>query len=311
MDLIRASLKSPIEGEEFQKMKPLIVGIGELLWDMLPEGKEMGGAPANFAYHACSLGGEGAVVSSIGADDYGRQILDRLGALSLSREYISIDRTHPTGTVEVTVDARGKPSYIIRENVAWDFIPNTPQLMELAKKADAVCFGTLAQRSAVSRATIQAFLKRTPQKALRIFDINLRQSFYSKELIESSLDLANVLKLNDEELAVIASLLSLSGDESTLLAEIAGKHRLYMVALTRGDKGSILYSDGQISIHPGYKVEVVDTVGAGDAFTASLALSVLSGQDLDAINDHANRVAAFVCSKHGATPQLPDELRVI
>ncbi|MFA4835589.1 MAG: carbohydrate kinase, partial [Dehalococcoidia bacterium] len=273
--------------------------------------KEMGGAPANFAYHACALGGEGVVISSIGADDYGRQIFDRLGALSLSREYVSIDGTHPTGTVEVTVDARGKPSYIIRENVAWDFIPNTPQLMELAKKADAVCFGTLAQRSAVSRATIQAFLKRTPQKVLRIFDINLRQSFYSKELIESSLDLANVLKLNDEELAVIASLLSLSGDESTLLAEIAGKHRLYMVALTRGDKGSILYSDGQISIHPGYKVEVVDTVGAGDAFTASLALSVLSGQDLDAINDHANRVAAFVCSKHGATPRLPDELRVI
>jgi fructokinase len=288
-------------------MKPLVIGIGELLWDLLPAGKEIGGAPANFAYHVQALGGEGVVVSCVGSDDYGWQILDRLKALALSSECIAIDEAHPTGTVDITVGPHGKPSYTIHQNVAWDFIPKTSQLMGLARKADAICFGTLAQRRGVSRATIQAFLKRASKKALRIFDINLRQTFYSRKIIESSLALADVLKLNDEELAVIATMFSLDGDEPKLLAELAQKYNLRLVALTKGEKGSILWSNEQVSIHPGYKVEVVDTVGAGDAFTAALALGMLRGKSLESISDHANRVAAYVCSKSGATPLLPKE----
>ena len=286
------------------------MGIGELLWDILPDGKELGGAPANFAYHAQALGGEGVIVSCIGADDYGQQVLDQLNTLSLGVEYIAVDETHPTGTVSVQVDAEGKPSYNIHEDVAWDFIPRTAELTKLARRADAVCFGTLAQRNEVSRATIQAFLQETSDDVLRIFDINLRQIFYSRDVIEKSLDLAHVFKLNEEELVIVADLLSLdAGDESTLLVNFANRYNLHMIALTKGERGSVLYSEGWISSHAGYKTEVVDTVGAGDSFAAALAVGVLRGQSLDSINHNANRVAAYVCSKPGATPELPAELR--
>lgn len=291
-------------------MRHLLIGIGELLWDILPGGEELGGAPANFSYHAQSLGERGVIVSCIGADDYGRQVVDQLNKLSLGVEYIAVDETRPTGTVSIQVDAEGRPFYTIREDVAWDFIPETSELVELARRADAVCFGTLAQRNEVSRFTIQAFLREMSAHALRIFDINLRQSFYSLDVIEKSLDLAHVFKLNEEELTIVSKLLSLdAGDESTLLLNLSRQHNLRMVALTRGERGSILCSQGRISSHAGYKTEVVDTVGAGDAFAAALAVGMLRGKDLDSINSDANRAAAYVCSKPGAMPELPAGLR--
>ena len=292
-------------------MKYRIAGIGELLWDMFPGGNELGGAPANFAYHVKSLGGEGIVVSSVGDDKQGKEILDRFRSLSLTTEYISLDKEHPTGTTSVSVDAEGKPSYIIHENVAWDFIPRTLQLARLAGTVDAVCFGCLGQRSGVSRDTIRWFLGKTHTEALRVFDATLRQSFFSSEMIEASLQVANVLKLNEEELQKLAELLALDGDELTLIENIAGRYHLRLVSLTRGEKGSILYSEGETSVHPGYRVRVVDTVGAGDSFAAALVLGMLMGKRLDVINEAANRLASFVCSRRGATPELPDALRRI
>jgi fructokinase len=286
----------------------LLIGLGEILWDLMPSGKQLGGAPANFAYHAHALGGKGVVAACIGDDEPGREILEKLDDLCLNRDYIVVDKEHPTGTVSVEVDEAGKPSYIIHENVAWDFIPALPQWMELAMKADAVCFGSLAQRSKVSRRTIQSFLRATPPSCLRVFDVNLRQSFYSREVIETSLQLANVFKINDEELPVVAELLALAGDETAILGALAKRYGHRMIALSRGDRGSLLFSEGRTSNHNGYPVVVADTVGAGDAFTAALALGMLRGCDLDRINDHANRAASFVCSQAGATPELPEPL---
>ena len=286
-----------------------LVGLGEILWDELPCGRRLGGAPANFAYHARCLGGQGTVVSCIGDDEPGRQILKKLDALALNCGHIAVDSQHPTGTVSVKLDKNGKPSYIIRENVAWDFIPPLPQLMELAAKTNAVCFGSLAQRSDVSRDSIRAFLKATSPDCLRIFDVNLRRPFYSQEVIETSLQLANVLKLSDEELPVVADMLNIKGDEPAVFGELTERYDLRLIALSRADKGSLLFSEGQTSSHNGCSVVVADTVGAGDAFTAALAMGMLTDCTLENINDHANRVASFVCSQTGATPELPDELR--
>jgi fructokinase len=281
-----------------------IIGIGELLWDMLPSGKQLGGAPANFAYHT-----NGILVSAIGNDELGKEILTKLDSLSLNKDYIHINNEKPTSTVSVELDEQGKPTYIIHENIAWDFIPNTAELMQLAKTADAVGFGSLAQRSAMSHNTIQAFLKATPTNTLRIFDINLRQSYYDKAIIESSLQLANILKINDEELPIVAEMLTLSGDdEIAIMKSLSNKYELNLIALTKGDKGSILYTKEQTSIHKGYPTTIEDTIGAGDSFTAALTMGLLKQHDLDKINDHANRVAAFICSQKGATAKLPPQL---
>jgi len=288
-----------------------IAGIGELLWDLFPTGREMGGAPANFAYHVQSLGGEGIPVSSVGDDEPGAAILKRCRSLSLDTQYITRDKEHPTGTTSVTIDAQGKPSYNIHENVAWDFIRRTASLSRLAGRVDAVCFGGLGQRAEVSRDTIRWFVRKARKQALCIFDVTLRQSFYSREMIESSLRIAHVLKLSEEELETLAGLFSLEGDETAMIKQLSNKYNFRLVAYTRGERGSILYSRGEISEHPGYRVKVVDTVGAGDSFTAALALGMLTGKQLDAVNDAANRVASFVCSQQGATPVLPEELRRI
>jgi fructokinase len=237
-------------------------------------------------------------------------MLERLGTLSLGCKYVARDLEHPTGTVSVNVGAGGNPSFTIQENVAWDFIPKSQQLMELGKGINAVTFGTLGQRSEVSRATIRAFIRKIPSSVLCIFDINLRQTFYSREVIEWSLEACNVLKVNEEELQVLARLLSMKGDEQRLLCELSGRFNLKLIALTKGAGGSLLYSQGRIYVHEGYETEVVDTVGSGDAFTAALTLGMLSGSDLRTINDYANRVASFVCSKRGATPPLPDDLKI-
>jgi fructokinase len=309
-------------------MKYTIVGLGEILWDMLPSGKQMGGAPANFAYHAKELGlGDikSRIVSSIGKDKLGDEILSNLASLFLDDKYISRDeKQHPTGTVNVTKNEEGMHSFTITKEVAWDYISDTdnaPSLEKLAKNANVVCFGSLAQRSPVSKKTVQSFLnlvRLTSKNALRIFDINLRQEFYSKEIIETSLHLANILKINDDELSTVAKdkFLSLNGnEESIMLKELAQRYNLQLVILTKGDKGSILYSleqDKEFS-HGGFPVNQEegdsDTVGAGDAFTAAIAVGMLKNYDFDYINECANRVAAFVCSQAGATPKLPNDIK--
>jgi fructokinase len=292
-------------------MKFVLVGLGEVLWDILPSGMQLGGAPANFAFHARALGAEAVVASSVGADELGREILKRLGSLGLSHNYIVTDPVHPTGTVQVEIDSGGNPAYVIPENVAWDYFPLTQQWIALIGKADAICFGSLAQRREVSRTTIRALLEKSSPGTLRIFDVNLRAPFFCREVIEGSLQLANVLKVSLDELPLVARLLSLSGDETTLLNQIMQRYNLRLIALTKGGEGSVLYSCGQKSDHPGFRIEAIDFVGAGDAFTAALALGMLKGYDLDRINDCANRLASFVCSKSGATPQLPEEFTAL
>jgi fructokinase len=289
--------------------KPLVVGLGEILWDLLPAGSRLGGAPANFAFHAHMLGGEGIPLSCVGNDDPGREIFDRLAALGLRSDFIAVDRDHETGTVSVQLNPAGEPSYVIHRDVAWDFIPFGARQKDLAGRADAVCFGSLAQRSPVSASSIRSFLDATRPSALRIFDVNLREQFYGREVIEASLLRANVLKINEQELPVMARLLGLEGETHSLMWDIIRLFDLWAAALTRGAYGSVLFSGGRFYEHAGVPVEVVDTVGAGDAFTAALAMGFLNGLAPDAVNERANRVAAFVCSQQGATPELPAELR--
>ncbi len=288
--------------------QPTIVGLGEVLWDMLPSGKQFGGAPANFAYHAKALGAEAVVVSCVGTDPLGEEILARLDGLGLSRDYVAVDKAHPTGIVSVELDAEGKPDYVIHQPVAWDFIPTMPGLMDLAGRTDAVCFGSLAQRSDVSRATIRDFLAATPPDCLRIFDINLRQAFFDAATIDQGLRAANVLKLNDEELPIVAELLAISDGEEALMKELLDRYQLQLIALTKGERGSVLLGPAGRSGHAGLTTDVTDTVGAGDAFTAVIAMGMLDGLDLQTINHRANRVAAYVCSRHGATPEMPPDL---
>ncbi len=281
-----------------------VVGLGELLWDVFPEGKKLGGAPANFAYHCKAFGLESFPVSCIGNDDPGRQILLVLESHNVDVSFISINSDHPTGTVSVQVDKNGKPEYIIHEDVAWDYIRLTEKMIMLAQKTDVVCFGSLAQRSKTSRQTIQKFLLETRSDCIKIYDINLRQHYYSGDLIEEMLELSTVLKLNDNELTVIAELLGISGREKALIEQIASRYSLDIVALTKGDAGSCLYQRGLYSEHKGYDAKVVDTVGAGDSFTAVLAAGLLLDYDLDKINDLANKTAAYVCSQPGAMPKM-------
>ena len=286
-----------------------LVGLGEVLWDMLPSGKQLGGAPANFAYHSQALGHRGVIASCVGEDDLGKEILNCLGKLDLDLRYIAVDRDHPTGTVTVKLDEAGQPDFTIHTGVAWDFIPCSPELLDLAAEADAVCFGSLCQRSDVSKATVHKFLESTRPDCLRVFDINIRQSYYSKEIVNSMLETSNVFKLNDDELPIVAQLLEIEGSETDVLASLTDRYDLRLIVLTKGSAGSRLYSRDRDSVHPGLPVtDVADTVGAGDAFTAATAVGVLKGADLDEINDHANRVAAYVCSQKGATPDLPAEL---
>jgi len=286
-----------------------IVGLGEILWDMLPAGKQLGGAPANFAYHAQALGAKGVVVSCIGDDELGKEILSRLGGLGLDCRYIATDKAHRTGTVTVKLDENGVPDFTIHEDVAWDFIPPDAALLAIAARADAVCFGSLCQRSDVSRDTVRRFLKATKPDCLRIFDINIRQSYYNKDIVHAMLETSNVLKLNDDELPVVTELLDIKGAESEILAELVARYDLRLVVLTRGAEGSRLYGpDGDSECKGIPPAKIADTVGAGDAFTAAVAVGLLRGDGLEQINAHANRVASFVCSQDGATPKLPDEL---
>ena len=286
-----------------------LIGLGEILWDLLPSGRQLGGAPANFAYHANALGARGTIISRVGQDANGADILTRLADLGLSVDLIQKDAEAPTGTVSVELSGDGQPRYIIHENVAWDRLSATKEALGTAAAADAICFGTLAQRSERSRAAIHELIAAAAPKAPRVLDVNLRQQFYSAEIIDRSLRAANVLKVNDAELPILAELCSIAGEQRAQLAELARRYDLRLVACTRGAHGSLLFSGGQWSEHPGVPTRVADTIGAGDSFTATMILGVLAGRALDAINDHANRVAAFVASQPGGMPPLPPDLR--
>ena len=290
--------------------KMIVVGLGEVLWDMLPGGKQLGGASANFAYHAQMLGAEAKLVSCVGNDSLGRELLERLGAMQMSTEGVTVDAFAPTGTVAVELSPDGQPKFNIRENVAWDQLTASEFARATLARADAVCFGSLAQRNEISRATIRSLVASTRYDALRIFDANLRQNFFSPEVIENSLQLANVLKINDEELPVLAVLLGLRGRPEEQLASLAQRFDLQVVALTRGARGSLFYSRGNYSEALGLPIKVVDTIGAGDSFTAMLVMGLLAGWNLDEINRRANEVAAYVVSQPGATPKLPEYFRL-
>jgi fructokinase len=284
--------------------RPVVIGLGELLWDLLPPAKHVGGATANFAYHAGQLDAEGIVVSCIGQDALGEEMAAQLRERGLNTEGLRIDPDHPTGTVTVTKDAAGQPTYIIHTGVAWDFLPFDAGLARLAERADAVCYGTLAQRAPDSRRSIRAFLQATRANCLRVLDINLRQQFYDAELIRESLATAHLVKLNDEELPKVAALLDLPPTEAEAASVLLERYALRLVALTRGGRGSSLYTAHRVSHHPGVAPPaVVDTVGAGDAFTAALVCGLLRYEDLDRVHDRASRLASFVCSQPGATPE--------
>ena len=289
--------------------KYTVVGVGELLWDVFPAGKRLGGAPVNFAYHCSQLGAVGYPVSCIGRDALGCELRAELRARQVHDAYITEEATHPTGTVQVTLDASGKPSYEICEGVAWDCIPMSDALAALARQADALCFGSLAQRSETSRATIQSLLQAMRPQALKIFDINLRLNFHTRAVIETSLELSNILKLNDEELPVLAGMFGLKGSAQDQLAALRDAFSLQLIAYTRGKDGSLLLGREDSSDYVGEPVEVVDSVGAGDSFTAALCMGLLHKKPLAAINEHASRVAAFVCTQSGATPPFSDALK--
>jgi fructokinase len=286
------------------------VGLGEVLWDLLPSGRLLGGAPANFAYHAAALGAEGRVVSRVGNDEPGRALLARLRELGLPVDAIAVDPAAPTGTVSVAMEAGGHPRYTIHEGVAWDRLEAGPAGLAAVAAADAVCFGSLAQRTPGARAAIAGLLDATPAPALalRIFDVNLRQHYHSPEVLRTSLARANVLKVNETELPVLGAQLGLPAGERAALAALAAAYPLRAVIHTRGERGSLALVDGAWAEHPGERVEVADTVGAGDAFTAAFALGLLRGWAPAVILERATAVAAYVCTRPGATPELPPAL---
>ena len=290
-------------------MNNQILSIGEVLWDLLPTGAILGGAPANFAIHAQALGAQARIVSRVGDDAPGHEILRRLQDLGMDTGFIGLDSQLPTGSVSVALAADGQPQYEIHENVAWDAIALTDPIERVAGETHAACFGTLAQRLPQSRAAIQKLVAALPSDSLRVLDINLRQSFYSRQVIETSLKLANVLKLNETELPVLAGMFDLRGSAQSQLAALADQFQLRAVAFTMGSRGSCLMLEGAWSEHGGVPVMVQDTVGAGDAFTAAFVMGLLAHWPLPAIQQHASEVAAFVCSQTGPTPVLPERFR--
>ena len=280
-------------------MKKVIVGIGEILWDILPGGKALGGAPANFAYHASRLGEEGWAVSAVGDDPLGAEIMEIVAEKRLNHLIAVTDQ--PTGTVRVSLDAKGVPSYNITEDVAWDNIPFTPEMEALAVRADAVCFGSLVQRMA-SRDSVLRFLRATRPEALRVFDINLRQHYYSREVIDESLKLADILKINDEEIRIVADMFGLGDDDTAACRALIARYGLQLVILTKGADGSEVITADESFPQKAGKVKVVDTVGAGDSFTAAFVVAYLRGLSLSDAQRLANETAAYVCSCKGAMP---------
>ncbi|WP_367874469.1 PfkB family carbohydrate kinase [Luteolibacter sp. Populi] len=289
--------------------RPLVVGIGEFLWDLFPGGAAMGGAPANFTCHAAALGADARLVSRVGNDAEGERLLHSLESHGVNRGAVSIDPVRPTGSVSVEVMADGQPHFTIHPDVAWDHLVADAAGREAFAAADAVCFGTLAQRSAASAGAIRELLDCAGPGTLRIFDVNLRGTFFTTEMLLGSLELADVVKLNDGELAKIVDILGIGGAVKQQLASLAERYQLRLIACTLGAEGSILHDGAAWAEHSGCTVELRDTVGAGDSFLAATTLGLLGGWPLDAISEVANEVAAYVCSCHGATPALPEYLR--
>lgn len=290
-------------------MNDIVVGMGEALWDVLPEGKKIGGAPANFAYHVSQFGLPSCVVSAVGEDTLGKEITENFTSKGLNQLIAEVP--YPTGTVQVEIDQAGVPQYEIKENVAWDNIPYTSELENLAKKTKAVCFGSLAQRNVVSRNTINSFLDAMPrtEDSLVVFDVNLRQGFYNKEILCNSMKRCNILKINDEELVTVSRMFGYPGiDLQDKCWILLGKYNLKMLILTCGINGSYVFTPGNVSFQPTPKVEVADTVGAGDSFTAAFIASILKGKSVHEAHSRAVRTSAYVCTKKGAMPILPPEL---
>lgn len=283
-----------------------VAGIGEVLWDQLPQGDVLGGAPANVAYHAGQLGAESYIISAIGNDKLANEIISRLSAKKIN---LLISRVaYPTGTVKVTLDDKGVPDFVITKDVAWDYIELTNDTISLAKQLDAVCFGSLAQRNTVSHNAIVKFLNLVPGNALKIFDINLRQNFYDKQLIDESLRISNILKINDDELLIVSKLFGWEGDEEYLCRNLLNNYELKLVAYTCGTKGSYLYSKDEKSFLKTPVVKVKDTIGAGDSFTAALMVSLLNGDKLSNCHALAVDISAFVCENDGAMPEYTKEI---
>ena len=286
-----------------------VVGLGEVLWDVLPEGKKLGGAPANFAYHAGQfLGMNNTIaVSALGEDKLADETIEALKEHGLNDLLPRVP--YPTGTVQVQLDEQGIPTYDIKENVAWDNIPFDDDIAEIARNCRAVCFGSLAQRNVVSRETIQKFLDATPDDCLKIFDINLRQQFYTQEILRESFQRCNILKINDEELVLIGRMFGYPGlDIENKCWLILGKYNLDMLVLTCGTNGSYVFTPGHVSFQETPKVKVADTVGAGDSFTGSFVGSILNGKSVPEAHSTAVQVSAYVCTQNGAMPTYPNEL---
>lgn len=289
-------------------MNEIVVGMGEALWDVLPEGKKIGGAPANFAYHVSQFGLPSCVVSAIGDDALGKEIIENFTSKGLDQLIAEVP--YPTGTVQVEIDQTGIPLYDIKENVAWDNIPYTEHLDALAKRTKAVCFGSLAQRNVVSRSTINHFLDTMPKDddSLIVFDVNLRQGFYNKEILCKSMQNCNILKINDEELITVSRMFGYPGiDLQDKCWILLGKYNLKMLILTCGINGSYVFTPGNVSFQPTPKVEVADTVGAGDSFTAAFIASILKGKSVTEAHSIAVKTSAYVCTQKGAMPILPPE----
>lgn len=284
--------------------KPIVVGIGEVLWDVFPDGKKPGGAPANFAYHASGFGLDGVAVSAVGKDSLGAELVARMDGKGFRMLLQKAD--YPTGTVRVDVDACGVPQYRMAENVAWDHLSFTPELEDLARRSRAVCFGSLAQRSAESCRAIRGFVEAAGDGAIRVFDINLRQNYYSREVVESSLELCDVLKINDEELEVVSAMLGVPADKDAGSRELIRRYGLSMLILTCGTDGSHVFSDsGAHSFLPTPRVNVADTVGAGDSFTAAFIAGIVRGKTIASAHGDAVELSAYVCSQEGAMPPHP------
>lgn len=292
-------------------MEEIVVGMGEALWDVLPEGKKIGGAPANFAYHVSQFGLSSCVVSAVADDALGNEIIDNFNIKGLNH---LIERVpYPTGTVQVQIDQAGIPQYEIKENVAWDNIPYTARLEQLAERTTAICFGSLAQRNIVSRNTINRFLDAMPQDPDRliVFDVNLRQGFYNKDILCNSMKRCNILKINDEELITVSRMFGYPGiDLQDKCWILLGKYNLKMLILTCGINGSYVFTPGNVSFQPTPKVEVADTVGAGDSFTAAFISGILKGKTVAEAHAAAVRTSAYVCTQKGAMPVLPEEYRL-
>src|SRR4030095_464161 len=294
--------------------RPIVIGLGELLWDLFPKGKQLGGAPANFAYITALLGDSGIVASRVGDDRLGQEALWHLKSSGLDVSRIQRDLSHPTGTVRVTLDTKGQPEYQITENVAWDFMEFSEDWISLARSTHAVCFGSLAQRNAVSRATIKTFLSALPSFAIGIFDVNLRQSYFSGEVLRDSARFAKVLKVNHEEFPRLLDLLQCplkNSERSDVLSArwLCRDFGIQLVCIPRGPNGSLLVTPSSQDEHPGFRVKIADTVGAGDAFTATMVHHALRGSSLAAIHAAANRMGAWVASQEGAMLSHDSDVR--